>query len=155
MISVDKSIEVNPAGTSTQLKLDRAAVWEGLVKKAEFAPPYVKAITECRIIERDATGFVREAVINGETVREHVTFDPMNAVIFDRLPGASAMGRIQNLIEEHDGNLSLRFTFDLELQDSTPEKEQAMAVAMERDYMAAVQTTLSRIRDERSQLSDA
>jgi hypothetical protein len=153
MISVDKSIEVNPSGTT--IVLDREAVWGGLVQKAEFAPPYVKAITECRIIERDPTGFTREAVIKGETVREHVTFRPMEAVVFDRLPGASAMGRIQNLIEEKDGALMLRFTFDLELQGATPEQEAGFAVAMESDYMAAVQTTLDRIREERAEKAEA
>nr|WP_087573741.1 SRPBCC family protein [Sphingomonas sp. CDS-1] len=151
MISVDKSIEVNPAGTPQSLILGREDVWGGLVKKAEYAPPYVKAITSCTIIERDPTGFVREAVIGGETLREHVTFKPMDAVVFDRLPGASAMGRIQNLIEEKDGALMLRFTFDLELENASPEKEAEFAVAMERDYTAAVQTTLERIRAERSE----
>lgn len=155
MISADKTIEVNPSGTPDALKLDREAVWGGLVRKAEYAPPYVKAITECRIIERNPTGFVREAVINGETVRENVTFEPMNAVIFDRLPGASAMGRIQNLIEEKDGELVLRFTFDLDVNGATPEQEAEFSEAMERDYRAAVQTTLDRIREERTQKAEA
>ncbi|MBY3592354.1 DUF1857 family protein [Rhizobium bangladeshense] len=155
MISVDKSIPVNPAGTPSHLVLDRDAVWQGLVKKAEFAPPYVKAITECKIIERDATGFIREAVINGETVREHITFQPKVMVVFDRLPGASAMGQIKNIIDEVDGNLFLRFTFDLAVLESTPEKDAQLAVAMERDYMAAVKTTLDRIRAERSETNAA
>lgn len=155
MISADQSIDVNPDGTPDFLKLDREDVWNGLVRKAEFAPPYVKAITECRIIERDPTGFVREAVINGETLREQVVFDPMKTVTFDRLPGASAMGRIRNLIEEENGALKLRFTFDLEIQGATAEQEAEFSAIMERDYRAAVQTTLDRIRDERAQQQPA
>lgn len=146
MISVDRKLSVNPAGSD--VKLDREAVWGGLVRKAENAVPFVEAITQCTILERDETGFVREIVILGEVMREHITFRPMEDVTFERLPGASSMGTIVNRIEEDVTGLSLRFTFDLELVGADAEAEKAFREGMEKSYLAAVESTLSRIRAE-------
>ena len=88
-------------------------------------------------------------------MREHVIFHPMKAVIFHRLAGSMAMGRIQNIIEEVDGDLKLRFAFDFDLANCTPEQEAEFEAAMEKDYYAAVQTTLDRIRGEIAQTANA
>lgn len=154
MISVDRSIEVNPSGTSPDQRLNRDDVWGGLVRKAENAVPFVAAITECRVLERDATGFTREAVINGETLQEHITLHPKERIVFDRLSG-SAMGTIQNRIEEKEGELMLRFTFDLDLAGADAEQEAQFREGMEHSYLAAVQTTLDRIRQEKAATAHA
>jgi hypothetical protein len=148
MISVDRSLEVNPPGTPEYLLLDRDAVWGGLVRKAEDAVPFVKAITSCQILERDATGFTREIVLQGELIREHIVFHPKQQVDFVRLSG-SAMGKIENRIEESAGGLMLRFVFDLELVGAAAAAEEQFRQGMEASYLVAVQTTLDRIRAER------
>lgn len=153
MISVDRELKVNPDATGAQL--DRKAVWDGLVRKAEYAPPFVAAITECSIVEYSENGFVREILLNGEKMRERITLHPMEKVVFDRLPGASAMGRITNLIEEKGGDLILRFTFDLELIGGDADAENQFAKVMEESYLAAVETTLTRIRAEQIENSTA
>jgi ketosteroid isomerase-like protein len=149
MINVDRSVEVNPLGTLPGAMLDRDDVWAGLMRKAENAVPFVKAISDCRILEHDATGFVREVVVHGEAIREHVTFHPKDRVTFKRLSG-SAMGTIENRIEEQDGQLTLRFVFELELAGADAAQEAAFRDGMAASYLDAVQTTLDRIRAEKS-----
>lgn len=153
MIHVDRSIEINPAGTPLSQRLDRNAVWAGLVRKAENAVPFVEAITACEIVERDATGFTREIVINGETMREHIVFHPEERVAFERLSG-SAMGTIDNIIEERDGQLMLRFVFNLDLIGADEATQQGFARIMETSYVAAIATTLQRIRSEQMERAE-
>jgi ketosteroid isomerase-like protein len=148
MISLDRSLEVNPPGTPEHLVLDRNAVWGGLVRQAENAVPFVGAITSCRILERDATGFTREIVMHGEPIREHIVFHPKERVDFVRLSG-SPMGKIENRIEESAGKLMVRFVFDLEFVGTDAAAEEQFRQGMEASYLDAVRTTLDRIRAER------
>ena len=69
-------------------------------------------------------------------------------MLFERLDG-SVSGNIEILIEEgEDGELSLRFTYSLELAGIAPgsEQEQDYAEGMEADYLKAVGATLSAMR---------
>ncbi|WP_407649697.1 AtaL-like protein [Goodfellowiella coeruleoviolacea] len=52
--------------------------------KAENAVPYVPAMSECTVVERSDNALVREVVLNGERVREAVTFQPQTRVSFAR-----------------------------------------------------------------------
>lgn len=58
MISVSRKLEVNPLDES--VKLNRDQVWEGLVRKARNAVPFVKAITSCKVVHDLGARFVRE-----------------------------------------------------------------------------------------------
>jgi hypothetical protein len=150
MISVSRKLEVNPADGSEKVRLYRQQVWEGLVRKAENAVPYVEAIEKCDIVEQKPDRLIREVVLHGETLRELILFFPQERVEFVRLSG-HAKGQIKNIIEEDaDGTLSLRFTFDIVLEGEEPgsKKEAEFAAGMEQAYLDAVRTTLRRIRED-------
>lgn len=148
MISVSKKLEVNPA--SETIKLTRDQVWTGLVRKAENAVPYVKAITSCKVVQRDVDRLIREVVLHGETLQELILFFKNDRVEFVRLSG-HAKGLIKNIMEEDaNGNIFLRFTFDIVLEGVAPGSahEQEFAAGMEAAYLDAVRTTLLRMREE-------
>ena len=112
--------------------------------------PYVKAITSCKVVQRDVDRLVREVVLHGETLQELILFFPNDRVEFVRLSG-HAKGLIKNIMEEDaNGNLFLRFTFDIVLEGVAPgsANEQEFAAGMEAAYLDAVRTTLLRMREE-------
>lgn len=117
--------------------------------KANNALPFVPSITHCEVVERRSPRqFVRDIDLRGERMRELITLEPETRVTFERLAG-SVSGTIVNAIEEDaDGNLSLRFSFDL-VPDGIAEgsvEERAYARTMESSYLAAVDATLNAIR---------
>ena len=81
-------------------------------------------------------------------LREKVTFEPENRVIFERTRG-SELGRIENIIGEDDkGNLTLTFAFRLR-KDGIAEgsdAEKAHFAPMETAYLNAVASTLAAVR---------
>ncbi|WP_321967809.1 SRPBCC family protein [Burkholderia cepacia] len=150
MISVSRTLEVNPSDGAAQVQLSREQVWQGLVSKAENAVPYVKAITQCEIIEQQPERLIREIVLHGETLRELILFYQGDRVEFVRLSGR-AKGLIKNVIEEGaSGNLFLRFTFDLVIEgvEAGSAEESEFSDGMEAAYLDAVRTTLQRMRAE-------
>ena len=145
MISVSKAVAVNPPGE--EVVLTREDVWKGLRLKAENALPFVPAMTMCEVKEQTETTIVREIEFRGERFGELITFDPQRQVKFVRTSG-SVLGTIRNEIEEEDGELLLRFSFDLELQGVEPgsEAERDYEQTMRGDYFKAVDATLGAIR---------
>jgi hypothetical protein len=145
VISVSKVVPVNPP--DEDVVLTREDVWKGLVLKAENALPFVPAMTMCEVKEQTETMIVREIEFRGERFGERITFDPQRQVTFVRTSG-SVLGTIRNEIEEEDGELRLRFSFDLELQDIEPGSaaEKEYEQTMRGDYLKAVDATLSAIR---------
>jgi hypothetical protein len=145
MIEVSRRIPVNEPG---QPQLTRADVWKGLVMKADNALPFVPAMTHCRVINRESDNiFVREIEFRGERCRERVTLMPQQRVKFERLDG-SVLGTILNEIEDDADGLGLRFSFSLTLAgeaDGSP-KEVAYGKIVEKDYLKAVDATLTAIR---------
>jgi hypothetical protein len=145
VISVSKAVAVNPPGEGVVLTRDD--VWRGLVLKAENALPFVPAMTKCEVTNRTDSVIEREIEFRGERLGERITFDPKNQVKFVRTSG-SVLGTIRNDIEEHDGDLQLRFSFDLELQGIEPgsDAEREYADTMRADYLKAADATLAAIR---------
>ena len=146
MFTMSRAVPVN--GDPDDPVLTRNDVWKGLVMKAENALPFVAAMTYCEVLERGENELVREIEFKGDRAREHVTFEPEKKVQFDRLSGRT-MGTIQNEIEEdEEGNLSLRFTFALEVEGIPPDsdEERAYAEEMKEAYLCAVAATLGAIR---------
>jgi Acetylaranotin biosynthesis cluster protein L len=145
VISLTSAVRAN--GPGHEVRLDRDAVWRGLLWKAECPMPFVPSITECTIVERGATGFVRDILDFGEPIRERVTVEPMERIVFERVTGR-IRGTIRNEIEERDGDLWLRFTFALEVEGAEPggPEEQAVRDGMGSGYRAAVETTLAAVR---------
>lgn len=147
MISLERSIRVNPPGSTS--KVSRAEVWRGLVLKADNALPFVPSMTHCQVIERESsTRFVREIEFRGDRMRERVTLEPERLVTFTRLSGP-VLGTIRNFIDEDaSGELSLRFAFELEVAGvaaGSPAEAEYLA-RMESAYLGAVDATLGAIR---------
>lgn len=146
MISVSYSVPVNPEGTD--VRLGRADVWKGLEKKAHNALPYVPSMTKCEVTETGDNWLQREIEFRGQKLGERITFEPQETVRFDRTSG-EVMGTILNEILEDDaGELSLRFSFDLELEGVEPGSpaEKEYEETMKGDYEKAVESTLAAIR---------
>ena len=55
MFSVSKTVRANDDLGPDQPRLSRHQIWQGLLKKAENALPYVKAMTHCELKERGET----------------------------------------------------------------------------------------------------
>ncbi|MEU2254608.1 SRPBCC family protein [Nocardia xishanensis] len=145
MIYVTHRLPVNEPGEPT---LDRTAVWQGLVMKADNALPFVPAMTHCVVTARlsDET-FDREIELFGDRYSERIDLQFERRVVFTRLSGP-VLGTIVNDIEEEAGDLFLRFSFALVLggaQSGSPE-ESAYADEMTSQYIAAVGATLGAIR---------
>jgi hypothetical protein len=146
MVQASRTIKVNE--DSREARLDRGLAWRGLVMKAENPLPFVPVITSCKVIERRAGGLIREIVDKGDTIREVVTFYPQRMVKFERTSGR-VLGTILNeIIEDADGDLALKFTFTLTIEnvaaDGAEEKE--FAAQMEAGYLMAVRATLKAMR---------
>jgi hypothetical protein len=99
--------------------------------------------------ERGADQLVREIVDKGDTIVENVTFHPQRMVKFERVTGR-VLGTILNeIIEDDDGELALRFTFKLSVEGLAPGSaaESEFAANMEQGYLMAVAATLKAMRE--------
>lgn len=146
MISVSYAIPVNPEGTD--VRLDRADVWKGLAAKAHNALPYVPSMTKCEVTESGENWLQREIEFRGQALGERVTLEPQDTVRFERTSG-EVLGTILNeILDGDDGELQLRFSFDLELQGVEPgsAEETEYEATMKGDYEKAVEATLAAIR---------
>lgn len=150
MFTVSRALPVNaPDQPASEPRLARSDVWRGLEMKANNALPFVPSITHCVVLERESDqAFVREIEFRGERSQERVTLEPELRVTFERLTG-KVSGQILNEIEEDEqGELQLRFTYALEI-DGIPagsQEETDYAAGMEADYLKAVGATLAAVR---------
>ncbi|WP_252314429.1 SRPBCC family protein [Sinobaca sp. H24] len=146
MFTISKSVFVNSATTQEPV-LTREHVWEGLVMKAEDATRFVEVMTMCHVLERGDRFLLREVEVKGNKSRERVTFFPQHMVVFEPLDGPT-QGLIKNeILEDSQGRLAVRFTFTFEMPNEDKRTEQAYAQNMEKSYTAAVETTLATIRE--------
>jgi hypothetical protein len=146
MIYVTNAVPVNEPG---EPELTRSDVWAGLEQKANNALPFVPAMTECEVLERRGDlEFDREIEFRGQRFVERITLEPESRVTFTRMAG-EVLGTIANEIEEDEnGELSLRFSFALVLKGVAPGSaaEAEYAEGMKGDYLKAVEATLGAIR---------
>ena len=145
MIFVSHALPVNVAG---EPQLDRAAVWDGLVLKANNALPFVPSMTFCEVTERHGdTVFDRDIDFRGERFTERITLEAPHRVVFTRIAGP-VLGTIANEIEGTDDDLRLRFSFALVVTgvEGGSTGEQNYADSMSGDYLKAVQATLNAMR---------
>ncbi len=146
MVQASRTIKVNE--DPHEPPLTRSLVWRGLVMKAENPLPFVPVISSCKVIERRSDGLVREIVDKGDTISEAVTFDPERRVKFERTSGR-VLGTILNeIIEDGDGDLALKFTFTLSIEGvaAGSAEEKDFAGQMEAGYLMAVRATLKAMR---------
>jgi hypothetical protein len=145
MIYVSHQLPVNPPG---QPRLDRPAVWDGLVLKANNALPFVPSMTFCEVVARHGdTVFDRDIDFRGERFTERVTLEAPHRVVFTRIAGP-VLGTIGNEIEGTDDDLRLRFSFALVVAgvEGGSAAEQEYAASMTGDYLKAVEATLGAMR---------
>jgi hypothetical protein len=145
MIFVSHQLPVNVEG---QPHLDRAAVWDGLVMKANNALPFVPAMTFCEVVQRHSdTVFDRDIDFRGDRMTERITLEEPHRVVFTRLAGP-VLGTIVNEIEDADDELFLRFSFALIVRGvpGGSAEEQKYAEGMTVDYLKAVEATLNAMR---------
>jgi hypothetical protein len=137
-----------PANVPGQPHLDRAAVWDGLVLKANNALPFVPSMTFCEVTQRyGETVFDRDIDFRGDRFTERITLEAPHRVVFTRIAGP-VLGTIANEIEGTEDDLHLRFSFALVVtgvEGGSP-GEQAYADSMTGDYLKAVDATLAAMR---------
>ncbi len=150
MIFVSHQLPVNVPG---EPRLDRAAVWDGLVLKANNALPFVPSMTYCEVTQRYGdTVFDRDIALSigpgrGQRFTERITLEQPHRVTFTRIAGP-VLGTIANEIEGAEDDLRLRFSFALVVEGvagGSP-AEQEYADSMTGDYLKAVAATLSAMR---------
>lgn len=145
MYELSRTVPVNEPGKAY---LSRHDVWTGLMMKARNALPYVPQMQKCEVVEQGEGWLLRDIMLNNVPLRERVSFEPENRVIFERVGGVE-LGRIENVIGEDDkGNLTLTFSFGLKKQ-GIPEgsdAERAHFSPMEGAYFGAVAATLGAVR---------
>lgn len=145
MIFVTKAIPVNEPG---EPRLTRSDVWEGLVRKANNALPFVPAISDCEVTDRyDDGSFDRDVRVRGDDFRERVTLEQPHRVVFTRLAGP-VLGTIANEVEGENEDLRLRFSFALVVMGAPggSEAERTFADTMTGDYLQGVVGTLTALR---------
>ncbi len=145
MIFVSHQLPANPPGAPA---LDRTAVWDGLVLKADNALPFVPSMTFCEVTARYGTDvFDRDIDFRGQRFTERITLERPHRVVFTRIAGP-VLGTITNEIEGPDDDLRLRFSFALVVTGvpgGSP-AEQEYADSMTGDYLKAVDATLAAMR---------
>ena len=145
MIFVTHQLAVNVLG---EPHLDRAAVWDGLVLKANNALPFVPSMTYCEVTQRHSdTVFDRDIDFRGERFTERITLEEPHRVTFTRIAGPM-LGTIANEIEGPDDDLKLRFSFALVVAgvEGGSAQELQYADSMTGDYLKAVAATLNAMR---------
>ena len=150
MIYSTATVPVNPDG---ETRLTRAQAWAGLELKArdarQFLPPGL--CTRCDVVEESATHFVREATIAGADLREIITFEPERKVTFFQASGPREGAIVNELYEDEDAALQLRFYCYLGLRGKQPNgaEEQAEQAQFDSEagYRAALLSTLKRTRE--------
>ena len=147
MVHASRTIKIND--DPCQPPLSRSLVWRGLVMKAENPLPFVPVISSCKVLERRSDGLTRQIVDKGDTITEAVTFLPERVVKFERTSGR-VLGTILNeIIDDSDGDLALKFTFTLSIEGvaAGSAEEKDFASQMEDGYLMAVQATLKAMRN--------
>lgn len=150
MIYSTATVRVNPAGETT---LTRAQIWAGLELKARdarlFLPPGV--CTRCEVVEESATHFVREATIGGVDLREIITLEPESKVTFFQATGPREGAIVNELFEDAQGDLQLKFYCYIGLRGKQPngveEQQEQKMFDSDNGYKAALLSTLKHTRE--------
>jgi Domain of unknown function (DUF1857)/SnoaL-like domain len=145
MYRLSRTVPVNEPGKPL---LSRHDAWTGLMMKANNALPYVPQMKKCEVLEQGQGWLLRDILLGEEPLREKVTFEPEQRVVFERVAG-NEPGRIENTLGEDDkGNLTLTFSFELTRKglEGNAEAERKHFEPMEGMYLNAVSSTLAAVR---------
>ena len=150
MIYSTATVPVNPDG---ELPLTHDQIWQGLVLKARdarlFLPP--GACTKCDVIGEGKDYIVREATIMGDDLSEIVTFESKSKVSFHQFESPREGVIVNQLYEDADGALQLRFYCLIGMKDVEPggpeeQQEKAQMDSEDKGYKRALLATLARTR---------
>lgn len=150
MIYSTATVPVNPPGEES---LTREQAWRGLVLKArdarQFLPPGF--CDKCDVVQEGQDFIVRDAIIQKENLTEIVTFEPMSKVSFHQFKGPREGVIVNELIEDDNGALQLRFYCLLGLKGAAPDgpeeqQEKARMDSEDKGYKKALLSTLARTR---------
>ncbi|MBY4632810.1 AtaL-like protein [Rhizobium croatiense] len=150
MIYSTATVPVNPEG---EIPLTRAEAWQGLERKARDARLFLPAglCTRCDVVGESPTHFVREATIAGQDLREIITLDQQSKVTFFQATGPREGAIVNELFEDEDGQLQLRFYCYIGLRGKQPNGPEEQAEQAQFDgetgYKAALLSTLKRTRE--------
>ncbi|TAT98794.1 DUF1857 family protein [Rhizobium ruizarguesonis] len=150
MIYSTATVPVNPEG---ETPLTRAEAWQGLELKARDARLFLPAglCTRCDVVEESPTHFVRDATIAGQDLREIITLERQSKVTFFQATGPREGAIINELFEDEEGQLQLRFYCYLGLRGKHPngpeERAEQAQFDSENGYKAALLSTLKRTRE--------
>lgn len=150
MIYSTATVPVNPAG---ETPLTREQAWKGLERKARDARLFLPLglCTRCDVSADSETHFIRDATIAGADLREIITLEPLRKVTFFQATGPREGAIVNELFEDEQGALQLRFYCYIGLRGKTPDgpEEQAEQEQFdsERGYRAALLSTLKRTRE--------
>ncbi|TAX29008.1 AtaL-like protein [Rhizobium leguminosarum] len=154
MIYSTATVPVNPEG---ETPLTHAEAWRGLERKARDARLFLPAglCTRCDVVEESPTHFVREATIAGQDLREIITLEQQSKVTFFQATGPREGAIINELFEDEEGALQLRFYCYLGLRGKQPNGPEEQAEQAQFDgetgYKAALLSTLKRTRELRAE----
>lgn len=150
MIYSTATVPVNPPNEEP---LTRAQVWKGLVLKARDARQFLPTgfCDKCDVVQEGKDFIVREVVIFKENLTEIVTFEPMTKVSFHQFKGPREGVIVNELIEDVEGALHLRFYCLLGLKGVAPngpdeQAEKARMDSEDKGYKSALLSTLARTR---------
>ncbi|WP_198338990.1 AtaL-like protein [Lysobacter capsici] len=142
-----------PVNAPGEAPLSRAQAWAGLVRKARDARLFF-APDECtrdEIVEENASYLTREATILGDELTQIIAFEAETKIRFFQAKSPREGAIINELFEDENADLQLRFYCYLGLRGKTPNgpEEQAAQAWMDSDtgFKAAIQSTLKRIRE--------
>ncbi|MGR9127993.1 AtaL-like protein [Rhizobium leguminosarum] len=150
MIYSTATVPVNPEG---ETPLTRAEAWQGLELKARDARLFLPAglCTRCEVVDESPTHFVREATIGRQDLREIITLERQSKVTFFQATGPREGAIVNELFEDEEGALQLRFYCYLGLRGKQPngpeERAEQAQFDSESGYKAALLSTLKRTRE--------
>jgi len=150
MIYSAATLPVNPPGEEP---LTREQLWNGLALKARdarlFLPPGF--CTKCEILHEGDGFFVRRVTIRDNDLTEIVTFEPTTKISFHQFKGPREGVIVNEVLEQDDGSLHLRFYCLLGLKGVDPDgpeeqQEKTRIQSEDQGYRRNVLSTLDRIR---------
>ncbi|MCB1908428.1 MAG: DUF1857 family protein [Rhodocyclaceae bacterium] len=149
-------IEINDLANPAIVDLTREEIWFGLLYRAEDPAAFLPGLEACRIVERGERELVRDLEFGTTTVRDRVTFEPLEWMCFEIEPAAGhAGGSLRISIEEPSPMaLFLRFLYRTTLAENAASDGVVLAEYVKSAYQDSDIETVRLIRRiaERSRL---
>ena len=148
LIKVDETLPINPSESGTLPLLTRDLIWDGLLLKVYDAKPFVPLMTKCDVTKEMENGIVRDIIFDGMPLKERIILYPKKKVEFIRVGFGDEMGTIWNeILEDENGGLHLRFAFELEIANLSLKEEKDYREKRATGYVNAVQATIDHLHD--------